>query len=68
MNPYAGPSTPSDLVSNRLGLCSYKTPFISPLQIVPSPLLRENNLFEHGQNNIFMHDFQLEEDVLPDVE
>ena len=40
-----------------------KTPFISPLNIVPSPLLHESNLIDMNQSNLFFNNFQLEEEL-----
>ena len=45
------PMTPSGLFSARLRFNSINSPFISPLQIVPSPCLNDCNLIENNFSN-----------------
>lgn len=60
-NNNAQPSTPSGLFTNRLRLCSVNSPFISPLRIIPSPYIDDNNFLDPLQANVELNQFQLEE-------
>ena len=58
-NNYGQPTTPSGLFTNRLRLCSINSPFISPLRIIPSPYIDDNNFLDPLQVNADLNHFQL---------